>query len=221
MCNQLVRKVEGDERDVFMSIQVTLTSGDDGLGTLLDEVVHDRKVMRGQIPDDVDVMLEEAKIHPHGIVVIEISERILIQKFTDFSDRRCEQEGMVHHDLQVLFFRKFDEFFCLRCIAGKRFLDKDVLTILQRGFCQLVMRPYRCHHSNRIDVRGRQHLCWIRNNLNLREILVSSLSCGYIEVTKGNNLGFVQMFQVPNNFRAPIAVSDDSESYDLTSLFLE
>src|SRR5579872_894520 len=158
MCNQLVRKVEGDERDVFMSIQVTLTSGDDGLGTLLDEVVHDRKVMRGQIPDDVDVMLEEAKIHPHGIVVIEISERILIQKFTDFSDRWCKQERMIHHDLQVLFFCKLDEFFCLCRVAGKRFFDKDVLTILQSGFCQFVMRPYWRHYSNRIDVRGSQHL---------------------------------------------------------------
>src|SRR5262249_38762684 len=101
-------KVESDERDVLQSIEVTLPSRDDGLRALADQVIHNRKIMRSKIPDHVDVVLEKAKIHAHGVVVIESPKCVLAQKFMNFAYGWREQEGVVHHDLQVLFFRQFD-----------------------------------------------------------------------------------------------------------------
>src|SRR5205807_8467246 len=42
-----------------------------GTGRLAEDVVHDGQVVHGQIPEDIDVVLEQSEIHPHGVVVID------------------------------------------------------------------------------------------------------------------------------------------------------
>ena len=77
MGNNLVRKIESHESHVFETVEVSLPSGHDGLRSLLDQVIHDRQVMRGEVPDYIDVVLEQAKVHACGIVVVQFSERPL------------------------------------------------------------------------------------------------------------------------------------------------
>src|SRR5438128_491253 len=57
--DHVAREVDGDERDIHESVQVRLAGRDHGFRLLLDEIVHDRKVMRREIPDDADVVLKE------------------------------------------------------------------------------------------------------------------------------------------------------------------
>ena len=47
-----------------MAIQVRAASGHDGLGFLGEQVIHDREVMRCEIPHHADVVLEQAEIDP-------------------------------------------------------------------------------------------------------------------------------------------------------------
>src|SRR5438309_1599577 len=75
--NNLVRKIEGHESHVFETVEVSLPSGHDGLRSLLDQVIHDRQVMRGEVADYIDVVLEQAKVHPRGIVVVQFADRLL------------------------------------------------------------------------------------------------------------------------------------------------
>src|SRR5215471_17194532 len=170
-----------------------------------------------EIPDHVHVVLEEPKIYPHGIVVIELSECVLLQEFTNLSDRRREQERMVHHDFQVLLLRELDQFFRLRRIAGERLLDKYVLAIFQSSLGQFVVCPNWRHNSNGIDLGRCHEFAWVRNNLYLRVVLVSSFSCRDVEVTECQNLRFRQMFEIPKNFRAPIPVPDHPKAHDITA----
>ena len=43
-------------------------------GFALDQVIHDRQIVRRQVPDHVDVVLEQAEIDAHRIVVIKIAQ---------------------------------------------------------------------------------------------------------------------------------------------------
>ncbi len=41
-----------------MSIEMSLPSGHDRLGAGLDEMVHDRKVVRREVPEHIDIVLK-------------------------------------------------------------------------------------------------------------------------------------------------------------------
>ena len=79
-------------------------------GFSVDQVAHDREVVRSQIPDDVYVVLEQPEIDPHRVIVEELAERAVVNQLADLANCAGKQEGMIHHDPQVLLVRQFDQF---------------------------------------------------------------------------------------------------------------
>jgi hypothetical protein len=59
---------------------------------------------------------------------------------------------VVDHDFQVPARCKVNQFIRLRSIAGEWLLNEDVLTILQRSFCQLVVRSDRGDHRDGVNL---------------------------------------------------------------------
>src|SRR5262249_56981804 len=127
MGNDLVREVQRDEGHIFEAIQVALSSCDDRLGPFVDQVIHDGKIVGGEIPYDIDVVLKEAEVDTGRVVVVQLAEGIFVQQFSDFAYRTSEQKSVVHHYLQVLLFSQFDQFLSLGSITGKWFLHENVL----------------------------------------------------------------------------------------------
>jgi len=60
----------------------------------------------GQVPDDVDVVLEEPQVDPDGVVEKELPQLARIDDLLDLPDRPGEEEGVVDHDPKVLPFRQ-------------------------------------------------------------------------------------------------------------------
>src|SRR5690349_24090773 len=85
--------------------------------------------MRRQVPDHVHIVLEEAQVHARGIKVIQISQSAVIDELANFSDRSAEEERVIHHDLEVLAFGEFDEFFGLARVCGEGLFDKHMLAV--------------------------------------------------------------------------------------------
>ena len=52
-------KYKRHECDIFVPVQMPLTGGNHTIGLALDEMVHDGKIMRRQIPKHVDVVLKQ------------------------------------------------------------------------------------------------------------------------------------------------------------------
>ena len=69
---------------------MAISGGDNGLGFLPDQIVHDRKVVGRQIPEDVDVVLEQTQVDSRRIIVVQISERSIVNEFPDSVDRASE-----------------------------------------------------------------------------------------------------------------------------------
>jgi hypothetical protein len=145
--DDLLGEIDRHEGYILMAVQVLLPGGDNRLGSRLDQVVHDGKVVRRKVPEHIDIVLEEAQIHARGIVVIELAQCFFIEQLPDLLDRAGKQEGVVHHDPEILFQGQVRSAPPLRGIAGERLLNEDVLAVFERGFCQLVVRPDRERQS--------------------------------------------------------------------------
>src|ERR1019366_3094423 len=111
------------------------------LGALPDKVVHDRQVMWSKIPNHIYVMLEQAQVDAHGVVVIQVAQHSFLQQLFDLAHGSGEEKGVVHHDLQIFPDCKVDQFFRLRRGTCERLLDENVLAILQGGFGKFEVRP--------------------------------------------------------------------------------
>src|SRR5207249_8098668 len=102
MRDRVAWKIDGDKCNVRMTVEMGFAGRAHGVRLLLNEKVHDGEIVGRQIPDDADVVLKEPEVNPRGIVVIEVAENTLVNELTDFSYRTGEQEGVVHHDPEIL-----------------------------------------------------------------------------------------------------------------------
>ena len=85
----------------------------DRFRSLLDDVVHDRQIMRREIPYDADIMLKEAEVHARRVEVVERTERATLDNLPNLPDGAAEEKGVVHHDLQILPLCQLDQLLCL------------------------------------------------------------------------------------------------------------
>src|SRR5690554_4206607 len=104
MCNELVGKVNGDISQIFQAVKVSLTGGHNTFRLHADHVVHDRQVVRSEVPDYVNVVLKESQVHPGGVVVVELSELAVVDQFLHLANRAGEKKGVVDHQPQVFLF---------------------------------------------------------------------------------------------------------------------
>ena len=158
MRDHVAGEIDGDERHVGEVVQVAAAGRDHRIRFLDDQVIHDRQVVRGQVPQDADVVLKQPEVDARGIVVIERAESAVVDEVADLPDSSAEQERVVDHDLQVLPVRQLDQLLGLLRRRRERLLDEDVLAVFQRGLGQLEMRPHRGDDRHRVDVGRPQHL---------------------------------------------------------------
>ena len=145
-------KIHGDERHVGQVVEVIPSRGDDRFRLLADDVIHDREIVRRQIPHDAHVVLKESQVDPRGIEVIQRSKGPVVDQLANLPNRAAEQERVVDHDPQVLLARQLDELDRLRRRRRERLLHEDVLAVFERRFRQVEVRPDRRDDRHGIDV---------------------------------------------------------------------
>src|SRR3990167_10371378 len=153
MRDYIMRKVNSNKRHVLDAVQVFLAGGNNGLRLVLDQIIHDRKIMGSQIPDHTHIMLKQAQVHPERVVVKEVANHLLVYELTDLSDGAGEQEREIDHEGQILPGSQFNELLGFFRGRRKRLFDEDMLAILEGGFRQLVMSPDRSDNGDRVNFR--------------------------------------------------------------------
>src|ERR1035437_2468444 len=205
MGNDLFGEIERHVGHIFVTVQMTLPGGDDCLGTNFDEVVHDGKIMRREVPENVDIVLEKAEIDAGGIVVIEISKSSFVEQLGDFLYSGSEKEGMVYHDLEIFLQSKVDQFLPLRGITGKRLLNEYVLTILQCSLCQPVVSPNRRDDGNGVNLTRQNHLSGVRSYSDSRISHLCALECDWADVGNRGQMSIFKAHKVSRDVRPPVA----------------
>src|SRR5712692_9951067 len=123
--------------------------------------------MRGEVPNDIYVMLEQSQVDAGRIVVVEIPEHTVVDELAHSLHCPGEQESVIHHDLQVLALCKFNQFFSLSARAGERFLDENMLTVFQSCFCKVIVSANRSDNCNCIDVSRLQYFVSIPSHIHI------------------------------------------------------
>src|SRR5215472_4574014 len=210
--DDVLGEIDGDKGNVFDAVEMLFAGSDDCFGLLVDQVVHDGKVVRGQVPDNVDVVLEKAKVYTQRIVVIQIAQFLSIHEFPDFLDGAGEEEGVVHHDLEVFLLGDFDQFLSLRDRASEGLLDEDMLTVFEGTFGQFVVGPDGSNDGDHIDIRCLQDFAFVRAKGNGGESFVQTFGTFVISVADLDNVSSFVGMEIPDNVGSPISVADHTNA---------
>ena len=139
----------GDVLDV--AVGVGASPRRDAPGLAAKYVVDDRQVVGGEIPDDVDVVLEEPEVDPDAVDVVEVAQLPVFHQLLDPADRVVEQVGMIHHQDPLLAGGQVDQHLGLVYGGRHRFLDENMQARLQTALCQREMRGHRRSNGYRLD----------------------------------------------------------------------
>src|SRR6185437_3985966 len=219
--DDFVGKINRHVGDIFVAVQVGLACGHDGLRTFLDEMVNYGKIVRGQVPHDIHVMLKKSQVYARGIVVINLAQRAAVEEFADFFHRSGKQEGVVHHDAQVLLCRQFNEFVRLLGATGKGLFHENMLAVFERRFGQFVVGPDWGDDRDRVNVGGGHEFRGVRRDANIRMSFLYFLPRSGALVADRDHRGTLQLIEVADYIGTPISVAYDSKLNHKFTLRLE
>ena len=161
---------------------------------------------------DIDVVLEQTEVHPGGIVVVELPQLFILNELSDLLDCPREEERVVHHDGEVVLLRQIDEFLGLARRGRERFLNKNVLAVVERLLGELEVRPDGSNHRDRINLGRMQQLGAVCGHVDARIGPLGPLQAGYVLVTDRYHLHRTQAVKISYYIRTPIAVTNNSET---------
>src|SRR5207248_884762 len=73
------------------------------------QVVHNGQVVDGQVPEDIDVVLEQPEVDAHAVDIVEVAQLSGVNQRLDLADGGAVDEGVVDHQGQVLAVGQVDQ----------------------------------------------------------------------------------------------------------------
>ncbi len=184
------------------------------VGYCAEQEVHDRQVVHGEVPDHADVVLEQAEVHAHRVVVVELAELPVADELVDLAHGARVDEGVVDHQRQPALVGLGDELLAL----GRRSTSS---ASRPRRACRpggpasragSAMTPAwrsrpRRRRGRRACRRRRRRCCIVGYSLLDRGRSRSSLWSHDRDDTRA-----VDEREVPDEVRSPVPVADDGDS---------
>ena len=181
---------------------------------LAEPVAQDREVVRAEVPDDADVGLVQAEVDAARRDEVDarrarrasISSRIT-------SHRRAVEERVAGHEHEPALVGELDQLARLRGRGGERLLDEHVLAGLERAQprARSASRPAsrsRPRRSSRPRGCRRSWSCRGRPGSGAR-----SRRAARGRVADAGELGLVELVEVADEVRAPVAEADDGDAH--------
>ncbi len=143
--------------------------------------------MDRQIPNDIDIMLEQAEIDSDRIVVIQIAQIAVIDELANLANGAGIDEGVIDMQNEIPHLGRRNQCFGFFCGFGQRFFDKNVLSRFQGFQCQPVVAGDRRRDGDGIDARIRQQRSIVSFCLNIRMSGFNQIQSLGIEVADRDN----------------------------------
>ena len=122
------RVLEGDECNVFDTVlDVGVPGATDTARPGIEKEPHDADVMRGEVPDDVDVLPDLPEVEAPRVEVVDIAEGSGVELLLGPPEGIVVDEGVPGHQGESAIMGDTREFEALGAGCGERFLDEDVL----------------------------------------------------------------------------------------------
>ncbi len=112
MGNHVFPEIECEIGNILLAVpEVARSRCHNACRNFAHKINHNRQIVRGKIPDHIDIVLKETEIDSHGIKIKEIAHDTVVDELLDPADRPGIEEGMVDHDLELFLFSQFDQVF--------------------------------------------------------------------------------------------------------------
>ena len=120
--------LEGHECHVFDTVlDVGVPGATDAVRPGVEEEPHDADVVRGEVPDDVDVLPDLPQVEAPRVEVVDIAEGSGVELLLGPPEGIVVDEGVPGHQGESAVMGDAREFEALGAGCGERFLDEDVL----------------------------------------------------------------------------------------------
>ena len=186
--------------------------GRDGTGTKRENIIHDREIVDGKIPEHIDVVLKKTEIYPNGVVVINFAQTSTVNEFADLADRAGIHEGVIDHEHQISLLRHIHEVLYLAGVGRERFLDEHVLAFLQGAQSEVVVGGDWCGNGYRVDRGIFDQFTKIARGPDGRITVVEQSEAVFAEIADTGDLRFFGFKKIADQVRSPVAVSDHADS---------
>ncbi len=151
--DQVIVELDRDVGQVLVPAEVGAPHRRDPDRVPVEQVVHDRDVVGGEVPDHVQIVLEQAQADPDGVEVQHVPDRPALDDLLDLVHGGVVDEGVIHHQREAPGVRELHE--RLRRLGGMRhrLLDQNVLAGLEGRLREGVVGPHRRADRQRVDLR--------------------------------------------------------------------
>jgi hypothetical protein len=106
------------------------------------DVVQDGEVVHGEIPDDVDVVLEQAEVHARGVVVVHLAQIARLDERSHRAHGRRVDERVIDEDHASMGLGQAPELGGFVGRGGHGLLDPDMFARLEGAAGQVEMRRH-------------------------------------------------------------------------------
>ena len=222
MRHDLVRVLDAHEDHVVDSVLDEIGSAPDHGERLriAEPVLDDADIVRGKVPERVDVRPDLAEIQPLAVNVPDIAQLAGVDQFFHVPHGAVEQERVPDHCHKVLFGGAFPDRIDLRHAPGHRLLDQDVLACGKGPHRQIKVGGHGSRDHNRIDPGVLQHLFDVVGDLYGRIQSPDVIPSFRRKVHDRRYPAFFVRNEVPEEIRAPVSHTDLRYLYHCTASLL-
>ena len=192
-------------------VDVGLPLAVDGDGRLAEQVEDDGDVVGGQVPRHVDVLLEEPEVEAPGADVLDLADVAGFHDLLDAVDGGGVDEGVPHHQGQLLLRGELDQLVPLLRGLGHRLLDEGVLPRLEALLRQLVVQVDRGGDDHGVHFLVADDLFEILRGLDLGVQLLHVGQPLLVLVADVPDEALRQGAEVPDEVRTPVPASHDGD----------
>ena len=179
---------------------------------LVQPVAQNREIVGREIPGDADVLLVETEVDPARRDEVELSQLSRFDEVADGNDRGAVEEGVSRHQHQPATLGELDELEALARGRGKRLLDEDVLSRLERRTSKREVRRHRRRERHGVDRLVGEDIVDARVGLHGRVPTLDQLEALDVAIANRDDLGAVELVEVPDEVRAPVSEADDCDA---------
>src|SRR4029077_2370031 len=176
-------------------------------------ILDDADVVRGKVPEGVDIGPDATEIQPLTIDVTKVTQLAGINKFLHITDGRVVDEGVASHDNKISLGSTSGEFINLRNLGRQRFLHEDVFTSIKDLLGKGEVTRSRSGDDHSMDAGIFQNGLMIFECATERAVCFHEGSpfCSRIYHVLNRTAG--KRREITEQIRAPIATSDLAKDY--------
>ena len=178
----------------------------------VDQEVHDRQIVRREIPDDVGVLLQQPEVDAHRVQIQQRSEIAGVDERTDAADGPIIDERVIDHEPHAAVIRELGERLRVRLRSGQRLLDEHVPAALDRRLREREVGLERRRDHDRVDLVGRDQAPGIAARPDAAVAPRGGVAAIGALVGDRDELQALGVGEIAREVRAPVAVADQADA---------